>query len=89
MVKCGDCLHFEVCDPHTDLNESYPEVGGCPAFKRKDGFVEVSDKKLLRAIRLLIEQYKHSQNSEYVKHPVAHAMFKTWKKLDERIKDDA
>ena len=41
MAKCKDCIHFPVCEPHTDPNESYPEVGGCPAFKNKDAFVEV------------------------------------------------
>ena len=44
--------------------------------------VVVPDKKLLRAIRLLIEQYGHSKNSEYVKKPVAHALFKTWRRVD-------
>lgn len=41
MAKCKDCIHFPICEPHTDPNESYPEVGGCPAFKGKDAFVEV------------------------------------------------
>ena len=41
MTKCKDCIHFPICKPHTDPNESYPEVGGCPAFKNKDAFVEV------------------------------------------------
>ena len=46
--------------------------------------VEVEDKKLQKAIKLLIKQYERSQNSEYVHHPVAHAFFHTWKQLDER-----
>lgn len=46
--------------------------------------VEVPDKDLLRAIRLLIKQYEHSKNSEYVHSPVAHALFHTWKQVDER-----
>ena len=41
MAICKECIHFPVCEPHTDSNESYPEVGGCPAFKNKDAFVEV------------------------------------------------
>lgn len=46
--------------------------------------VEVPDNKLLRAINLLIKQYEHSKNSEYVHHPIAHAFFHTWKQLDGR-----
>ena len=41
MAKCKDCIHFPICEKHTDPNESYPEVGGCPAFKAKDAFVEL------------------------------------------------
>lgn len=46
--------------------------------------VEVPDKELLKAINLLIKQYEHSKNSEYVHHPVAHALFHTWRQLDKR-----
>lgn len=45
--------------------------------------VEVPDKKLLMAIKLLIKQYEHSKNSEYVHSPVAHALYHTWKQVDE------
>ena len=45
--------------------------------------VEVPDKKLLKAIELLIKQYEHSKNSEYVYNPVAHALYHTWKQVDE------
>lgn len=50
--------------------------------------VEVADKKLLRAIKLLIKQYEHSKNSDYVHSPVAHALFHTWKQVEERRTDD-
>lgn len=46
--------------------------------------VEVPDKELLRAIKLLIKQYEHSKNSEYVHSPVAHALYHTWKQVEER-----
>ena len=46
--------------------------------------VEIPDAKLLRAVKLLLKQYEHSKNSEYVHSPVAHAFFHTWKQLDER-----
>lgn len=46
--------------------------------------VVVSDKELLNAINLLIKQYEHSRNSDYVHHPIAHAFFHTWRQLDKR-----
>ena len=46
--------------------------------------VEVPDKELLRAIKLLIKQYEHSKNSEYVHSPVAHALYHTWKQVEEK-----
>ena len=41
MNKCKDCIHFEVCHPYTEPDESFPEVGGCKGFKNKADFVEV------------------------------------------------
>lgn len=46
--------------------------------------VEIPDKEMLRAVKLLLNQYEHSKNSDYVHSPVAHAFFHTWKQLDER-----
>ncbi len=41
MAECKDCIHFCVCSTYTAPNESYPEVGGCPAFKNSAEFVRV------------------------------------------------
>ena len=41
MAECKDCIHFVVCSPYTAPNESFPEVGGCTAFKNKADVVEV------------------------------------------------
>ena len=44
--------------------------------------VEVEDKELLKAIKMLIKQYEHSKQSDYVYSPVAHAFYHTWKQID-------
>lgn len=49
--------------------------------------VEVEDKKLLKAIKILVEQYSHSKRSDYVHSPVAHALYHTWRKLDGERED--
>ena len=41
MAKCGDCLHFPKCSHYVTPEETFPEVGGCSAFKNKGDFVEV------------------------------------------------
>jgi hypothetical protein len=41
MSSCKECVHYEVCEPHTEPNEDYAEVGGCPLFKPKSRFVEL------------------------------------------------
>ena len=41
MSKCGDCLYFGMCSHYVDAEETFPEVGGCRVFKRKDAFVQV------------------------------------------------
>ena len=33
--KCGDCEDFHVCEEYVDPSETFPEVGGCPAFIAK------------------------------------------------------
>lgn len=44
--------------------------------------VEVVDPELRKAIKMLIKQYEHSKNSEYVHSPIAHAFYHTWKQLE-------
>lgn len=39
--RCGECFHFPVCKPHTEPNETFPEVGGCKCFKNAADVVEV------------------------------------------------
>jgi hypothetical protein len=38
MAKCGDCIHYEKCKPYVDKEESFPEVGGCDAFKKNTAY---------------------------------------------------
>lgn len=45
--------------------------------------VEMPDTEMLKAINMLIKQYEHSKQSDYVRNPIAHAFFHTWKQLDE------
>ena len=54
MAKCGDCLHFQTCSHYVTAEETFPEVGGCSAFKNKGDFVEV----------VRCKDCKHYDNSE-------------------------
>lgn len=47
MNKCGDCIHFKICEPYTTKNECFPEVNGCKAFEKKP------DKQLRKALEIM------------------------------------
>ena len=81
-VKMGS-LCDEFGTDHLFIDAIVYEIGNAPTVDA----VEVPDKDLLRAIKLLIKQYEHSKNSEYVHSPVAHALYHTWKQAEERRTD--
>lgn len=68
----------------SSARELYDTILGCMAEAPTVDAVEVPDKELLKANKLLIKQYEHSKNSDYVYSPVAHAFYYTWKQLEER-----
>lgn len=70
----GECYHGEPCER---LIFAFTTAEAVDA-------VEVADKELLKAIKMLIKQYEHSKKSDYVHSPVAHALYATWKQLDKR-----
>lgn len=70
-VHGGD-LEDEDFDAIVNAIDSVPQVDA----------VEVADKELRKAIKLLIEEYGHSKASEYVQRPVAHALYHTWKRVE-------
>ena len=87
-------IEKQYCKPCKEHGQDYNEIR-CRSCWVDDGIgfledtptvdaVEVPDKELLRAIKLLIKQYEHSKNSEYVHSPVAHALFHTWKQVEEK-----
>lgn len=42
MKRCGNCIHYDVCDKYVEASESFPEMkGGCGAFKDKALFVKL------------------------------------------------
>lgn len=69
-------------DYDTGFHSATSQVQGLIAYMPTVDAVEIPDKKLIRAIKLLLKQYEHSKNSDYVHSPVAHAFFHTWKQLD-------
>lgn len=69
-------------DPLKSLDELIARIWSIPTVDA----VEVEDPELLKAIKLLIKQYARSKASDYVHSPVAHALYHTWKQVDERRK---
>lgn len=80
MNKCGDCIHFKICEPYTTKNECFPEVNGCKAFEKKP------DKQLKKAIKLLTKQYEWAKKQGWVHKPLAYALYQVWKTVDREEK---
>lgn len=78
LIYAGDLWHktFD-CEEPGDFRKA---IENAPTVYA----VEVEYPDLLKAIELLIKQYDHSKASEYVHNPVAHALYYTWKQVDER-----
>ena len=71
-----------------------PEMAGAVGYaaevigkQRAVDAVVVEDKELLKAIKLLMKQYAKSKAADYVHSPVAHALFHTWKQVEEKRSD--
>ena len=73
-------IHLEKKNAKRPLQ--YDDVLAVIADEKTVDAVEVIDKELLRAVKMLIKQYERSKQSEYVHSPVAHALFHTWKQVD-------
>jgi len=84
--------NVETDDPHVGFEVEYGNIADSliangvmvseEAPPATDAVI-IPDEKLRRAVNLLIKQYKHSKNSEYVHSPVVHALYHTWKQVDE------
>ena len=70
----GECYHDEPCER---LIFAFTVAEPVDA-------IEIPDRKLMKAIKLLMKQYEHSKQSDYVYDPIAHAFYHTWKQLDEK-----
>lgn len=62
----------------------YDDVLAIIAKEKPVDAVVVTDKKLLKAVKALMKQYEQSSQAEYVHDPIAHALYHTWKQMDER-----
>lgn len=50
-MKCTDCAYYLICEDlikagFTNVNESFPEIGGCEVFTPKHEEVKESEKKM-------------------------------------------
>lgn len=62
-VRCGECIHYCVCDPYVSPNESFPEVdGGCGCFKSASDFAPKSE---VDKLKIEIEALKIANEKMY------------------------
>lgn len=48
----------------------------------------MNDKKLEKAIKLLEEEYERALKLEYIRNPLAFALYRVWKKVDRERRSD-
>ncbi len=70
---CEKCIHREVCG-------KYKATGGVD--KCRDHKEEWHDRSLLKAIRMLEQEYERAKRLDFVRKPLAYALFHVWKKID-------
>lgn len=80
--QTDESYHIAFYRSEADVYHLKELLDDCPTVDA----VEVEDPELLEAIKLLIKQYARSKASDYVHSPVAHALYHTWKQVDERRK---
>lgn len=61
MSRCGDCKRFEECKKYVTEDETFPEVGGCEAFKSKFDFLPFS---LRRELTELYQDWAENNNAK-------------------------
>ena len=83
MSICKDCIHYEICDEYVSPCESFPEVeGGCMCFKKQ------TNAELEKTIDLLNKEYERAKLLEYVKNPLAYALYQVWKIADKKRREN-
>ena len=60
----------------------YDDVLAIIANEKTVKAVEVSDRELLKAIKLFVKQYEQSKDYDFVQNPIAYALYHTWKQVD-------
>lgn len=55
MKKCKNCSVYEFCKPFVSPDESFPEMGGCDAYRSKK---LVPIRKMIFCIKRLVRKRK-------------------------------
>lgn len=56
--KCGECVRYEECSPYTTPDETFPEVGGCPAYKKPTNYDRIRNMSVEEMAELFLHNYK-------------------------------
>lgn len=59
-MKCNDCVYYLICKDlintgFTNVNDLFPEIGGCEAFTPKHEEVKESEKKMQPAVSTALQ----------------------------------
>lgn len=84
IVRCKDCKYL---DTNGFCFKNVPSIGYMKP--RADHYCSYGERKEIdmlieKYIKLLREEYERAKNPDFVRYPIAYALYQVWKKADER-----
>lgn len=66
LKKCGDCIRYEECSPYTTPDETFPEVGGCPAHRKPTNYDRIRNMSVEEMAAFLLDVGYDNEYDEWV-----------------------
>lgn len=80
-MKCTECHDYLECSRNSDLRRKRHT---CPKAKAE----KVVDMTLTKALNMVEKEYERAKGLEYVRNPLAYALYKVWRAADHQNEEE-
>ena len=80
-MKCKECPDYPECSKNYDLRSRRRH---CTKAKAEKG----ADMTLTKALNMIEKEYERAKGLEYVRNPLAYALYKVWKVADRQNEEE-
>lgn len=80
-MKCTECPDYPECSKKHDLRSRRHT---CSKAKAEKG----ADMTLTKALNMIEKEYERAKGLEYVRNPLAYALYKVWKVADRQNEEE-